>query len=104
MAQAARSVPQAQLAWLPAGMMTLVMVFTTLDPVSQSWFRCLPDSAQHDACEDALHTANVALAGQKFCELPAGVWEWTRRCGDDDALKAAALFMACSLAGPPIIG
>jgi len=69
----------AQLAWLPAGMMTLVMVFTTLDPVSQSWFRCLPDSAQHAACEDALHTANVALAGQKFCELPAGVWEWTRR-------------------------
>jgi hypothetical protein len=70
---------QAQAAWVPAGMMTLVMVFTTLDPITQGWFRCLPDGPDFEGCEAVHNTTNPALAVQKFCELPATSWEWTRR-------------------------
>eukprot|EP00873_Tetraselmis_striata_P023305 jgi/Tetstr1/443569/TSEL_031570.t1 len=32
----------AQLGWLPGALLTLVMVYTNLDPIGQRWYNCLP--------------------------------------------------------------
>mmetsp|Transcript_31916 Transcript_31916/g.90651 ORF Transcript_31916/g.90651 Transcript_31916/m.90651 type:complete len:560 (-) Transcript_31916:317-1996(-) len=67
----------AQLAWVPAALQTLAMIFTGLDPIVQGWFRC-PVGPHHDQCMQAL-TSEGADPSQQFCLLPASAWVWTRR-------------------------
>jgi len=69
----------AQLIWLPAALLTLLMVFTNLDPLGQGWYLCVPGHEQAELCASALNTTDTGEASLLFCQLSEEAWEWTRR-------------------------
>jgi len=65
----------AQLAWFPAAMQTLVMVFVGLDPIRQQWYAC-KDGPGHNECIALLLKDGRSWA--EFCQLPDSSYTWTR--------------------------
>uniref|UniRef100_A0A061RDK7 MFS transporter, OCT family, solute carrier family 22 (Organic cation transporter), member 4/5 n=2 Tax=Tetraselmis sp. GSL018 TaxID=582737 RepID=A0A061RDK7_9CHLO len=65
-----------QLAWIPAAFITLVMVFTTLDPVSQRWFSCV-EGKYREECLVVLNSRKTDHTVD-FCSLPRESYAWTR--------------------------
>lgn len=67
----------AQLSRVPVACLTVLMVFTNLDPVALRHFACTPGPA-HDNCEELLEgSGDAGDLHPSFCSLPANATTWT---------------------------
>lgn len=71
-----RVVLLASLFGLPNGLVFLLWVFLSIDPIKSRAWSCV--DAADAACSAVLHAPqqNVAAA---FCQLPKDTWQWTSR-------------------------